>query len=407
MRQRLLIIGAGMAAAYLLQELGRAGADMDITVVGEERDTCYNRVLLSNILAGDSVEADLHMIETGTGTGTIQFLSATRVAAVDIERCRVVTDRQLVLSYDLLVFATGATVARPALAGDGIRGVEQFRTLDDARHLRSLAGASRPAVVVGGGLLGLEAAHGLNTLGFATTVVHRQSWLMNRQLDAEGGRQLQQDLQGSGIRFRLGDTLAAVNAAAGVLTGVELRSGDALPCELLVFATGITPNALLAREAGLAVDRGILIDGHMRASVPGVFALGECSQLGAECFGLVAPIREQARVLARSLMGVGGDLFRAERSPTQLKISGIDIFSAGDLDAAAEQLVMRDEAAGIYRRLVLRHGRLVGVVLVGDKRGGTWYSELIRSGSDISGFRSGLIFGREVSEALQQTARAA
>ena len=134
MRQRLLIIGAGMAAAYLLQELGRAGADMDITVVGEERDTCYNRVLLSNILAGDSVEADLHMIETGTGTGTIQFLSATRVAAVDIERCRVVTDRQLVLSYDLLVFATGATVARPALAGDGIRGVEQFRTLDDARQ---------------------------------------------------------------------------------------------------------------------------------------------------------------------------------------------------------------------------------------------------------------------------------
>jgi nitrite reductase (NADH) large subunit len=408
LRQRLLIIGAGMAAAYLLQALARTAADLAVTVIGDEQDACYNRVLLSNVLAGERAEADLQMLEAGgKSAGSIEFLAGTRVESVDIERRRVVTDRGGELCFDRLVFATGATVARPALADCRIRGVEQFRTLADARRLRALAGAGSRAVVAGGGLLGLEAAHGLNTLGFATTVVHRQHHLMNRQLDAEGGAQLQRELHSSGIDFRLGDSVAALATRGNTLTGVSLRGGETLPCELLLFATGIAPNATLAAAAGVAVERGILIDGHMRTSAPDVFALGECSQLGAECFGLVAPIREQAGVLARVLQGEAATAYRVAPCPTQLKISGIEIYSAGTLDAAGEQLVLRDESAGIYRRLVLRDGRLVGAVLVGDKRGGTWYSELISSGTDIADFRSGLIFGREVSEAVQSIAQAA
>lgn len=406
-RQRLVIVGAGMAAAYLLQELGGACADLDITVIGEESDTCYNRVLLSNVLAGERTEADLRMLEASAERELVNFLPGTRVDSVDLDRRSLVTDRGQVLHWDRLVFATGASVARPCLPNGNVRGVEQFRTLADASHLRRLAAEGDPAIVVGGGLLGLEAAHGLNTLGFSTTVVHRQSWLMNRQLDDQGASQLQIDLQRNGIRFRLGESVAALETDGEMLTGVELQGGETLPCKLLLFATGIKPNADLAGAAGLAVDRGILIDGRMRTSTQGVYALGECSQIGRECFGLVAPIREQARVLARELLGTAVAPFSPGRWPTQLKISGIEIFSAGDLDLGGEHLVLRDESAGVYRRLVLREGRLVSAILVGDKRGGGWYSELISSGTDISGFRSGLVFGREVSEALQQSARAA
>ncbi|MBP6725240.1 MAG: NAD(P)/FAD-dependent oxidoreductase [Halioglobus sp.] len=407
MRQRLVIIGAGMAAAYLLQELHRDGAQLEITVVGEERDTCYNRVLLSSALAGDSTEADLRMLAAGTTPGSTRFMAGTRVESVVTSSRTLVTDRGLVLAYDLLVFATGASVARPAVADVTIPGVEQLRTLADARRLRGLAAGGGRAVVAGGGLLGLEAAHGLNALGIATTVVHRQSHLMNRQLDETGAGQLRADLHRSGIEFRLSDSVAALKTGLAGLTGVALASGETLPCSLLLCATGITPNAALAASAGLAVERGIRIDSHMRTSSKGVYALGECSQLGGHCFGLVAPIREQARVLAAQLLGKSGPAFSVGHYPTQLKISGIEIYSAGELDNGGDQLVLHDEHAGIYRRLVLRDGKLVGAVLVGDKRGGNWYGELIGRGTDVTALRPGLMFGREVSEARRSTARAA
>lgn len=405
MRQRLIVVGAGMAAAYLLQELRCARADLDITVIGEEREACYNRVLLSNMLAGESSESDLEMLDTQDTTETLRFLSETRVESVDTKRRRVVTDQGLELAYDHLIIATGASVARPALAGSSLCGVEDFRTLADARKLA--AGKRGRAVVVGGGLLGLEAAHGLNTLGFTVTVVHRQPYLMNRQLDEAGARQLQLDMESGGIAFRLGDSVASLDSVAESLSGVVLYGGETLPCELLLFATGINPNVALVKAAGVACDRGVLIDSQMRTSSAGVYALGECSQLGRHCFGLVAPIREQAKVLAREMSGVSGAGFAVGNWPTQLKISGIEIYSAGDLDAGDEQLLLRDDRAGIYRRLVLRGTSLVGAVLVGDKRGGSWYSELISSGADISAFRSGLMFGREVSEAMQVTVQAA
>ena len=202
MSSRLVIVGAGMATAYLLQELGREAADMEIIVLGEEADTCYNRVLLSNVLAGDTAETELQMLEPGALPASVTFLSGTRAVSVDRINRLVESDCGRLISYDRLVFATGASVARPPLAQTDVCGVEQFRTLTDARKLRSLMREGARAVVVGGGLLGLEAAHGLITLGFATTVVHRQTCLMNRQLDAEGAAQLQKDLESRGVRFR-------------------------------------------------------------------------------------------------------------------------------------------------------------------------------------------------------------
>lgn len=411
MAERLLIIGAGMATAYLLQELAGQQHDLDITVVGEEIDACYNRVLLSAVLAGDSSESDLQMLAGSSQFAAVNFVTGTRVESVDLAASTVFTGKGQSLGYDKLVFATGASVACPELADTGVRGVEKLRALDDARYLRSLAGEGGAVVVVGGGLLGLEAAHGLNALGFEVSVVHRSAHLMNRQLDEEGARALQGKLERSGIHFNLAATVAGLQAddrqGGRQLTAVELSNGDVLPCGVLVFATGIIPNAQLAAQAGLLTDRGVKVDAYMQCSAPNIFALGECSQFGEHCFGLVAPIREQARVLARRLCAIDGPEFVVEDSPTQLKISGIEIYSAGALHAVGDELVLRDTGAGVYRRLVLRDGRLVSAVLVGDKRGGNWYSELIRSQADVSKLRAGLMFGREVSVSLQSAAQAA
>lgn len=404
MKTDLVIIGAGMATAYLLQELAAADHDLTITVFGEEREACYNRVLLSGLLSGENREEDLAMLE---GNESAQLLTGTPIEHIDLRRRRVVPVGGGPVAFQRLVLATGARVAQPALDCAGLSGVEVLRTLDDVRRLRSRSGAGRHALVVGAGLLGLEAAYGLTSLGYRTTVLHRNGWPMNRQLDREGGAWLQRKLQARGIVFRFDTTLAGVDARGSVVTGVQLADGSALGCDLLLFATGIRPNMELARAGGIEVERGVLVDGHLCTSHPGVYALGECSQFEGHCFGLVAPIREQARVLARTLLNRPGGGFRMADWPTQLKISGTEIFRAGRLDDGAEQLVLRDEAGGIYRRLVVKDDRLIGAVLVGDQRGGNWYADLISSGASVAGLRAGLMFGREVAEALQPVAAAA
>jgi len=409
MQQRLVIVGAGMAAAYLLQELAGMDHSLQVSVIGDEPDACYNRVMLSSVLAGDTSEADLHMLAGKSLLHGAEFATGTRISSVNLQERTLLTDKGEYLPYDQIVFATGATVATPDIAVGTIDGIEVLRTLQDVRRLRSLQAAGRRAVVVGGGLLGLEAAHGLCGLGFATSVIHRQPHLMNRQLDVEGGFHLQQKLESSGIRFYLEAAVSALHARGNELSAITLHDGRELPCDLLVFATGINPNATLAREAGIDCARGVLIDEYMQTSDPRCYALGECSQFHRHCFGLVAPIKAQAAVLARRLTGIEGPVFVLEDWPVQLKISGVEIFSAGVLDANAdaEQILLRDSNTGIYRRLILQGNQLVGAVLVGDKREGTWYAQLIRDAADISRYRSGLMFGKAVSEALQLRAVAA
>lgn len=404
---RLLVIGAGMAAAYLLQELGVEAEAFDITVIGDEETACYNRVLLSSFLAGDSAASELQMLDDSSYLSSVRFVAKSRVVALDPQAKSVSLQDGARLTYDQLVIATGASVAKPDVAQTTLEGVEEFRSLADANRLRAAASAGARAVVVGGGLLGLEAAHGLNALGYMTTVVHRRPWLMNRQLDDEGAAQLQRTLTGRGLKFRLNAEVVELQSQRGRVSAAVLQNGDGLPCELLLFATGIRPNIDLAKTANLDVDSGILINCNMKSSSPDVFALGECSQLGDQCFGLAAPVREQAKVLAKELLGVTHAGFFARNYPAQLKISGIEIFSAGNPQAEGDSLYLRDEQNGIYRRLVLREDRLVAAVLVGDRRGGTWYNELIRKRVNISAFRGALMFGPSASESMQVAAVAA
>lgn len=405
--QHLVIVGAGMATAYLLRELARYEHAFRITVIGDEPEVCYNRVMLSGVLAGDSTEADLGMFEPGDDSRALDFITATRVESVDLVNRTLCTDRGQQLVYDRLVMATGAGVACPPGIDVGITGVEELRTLQDTRRLRELCASGSRAVVLGGGLLGLEAAHGLNSLGFSTTLVHRRGHLMNRQLDAEGGCLLRRKMESSGVHFVLDAEVESLHSVQSSLTGVTLDNGQLLPSDILVVATGIAPRTDLARQAGLAVDRGVLVDEYMRTSDVHCYALGECSQLGQQCFGLVAPISAQAKVLARQLLDIEGEAYVFEDWPTQLKISGIEIFSAGDPGATGDELVMRDAGAGVYRRLVLREGRLVSAVLVGDKHEGSWYRELISTAQDISSIRSTLMFGRKVSDSMLEIQRAA
>ncbi|TDG15929.1 NAD(P)/FAD-dependent oxidoreductase [Seongchinamella unica] len=394
-----LIIGAGMATAYLLQELENRGHDGDITVIGDERDCCYNRVLLSSLLAGETAEEALRLLPADQGRAT-RFIAGTRVEKVDTQNRLVRCDNGHEQHYDQLVFATGSSVAKPEIAGADVAGVGVFRTLDDTRKLLEVPGENRQVVVIGGGLLGLEAAHGLNQRGHRTTVLHRNQWLMNRQLDEEGGRVLQRELESQGMNIQLGASASRVHSENNHIIGVELDNGDYLDCQLLLVATGIAPNRQLAAAAGLATDRGIVVDGQLRCSINNVFALGECSQLGEHCFGLVAPIRKQAKVLAGQLTNRPGTDFEIDDWPTQLKISGIDLYRAGVLDTDAEHLVLRDPDHGVYRRLVIRDDQLIGAVLVGDKRGGTWYAELIHNRRNIAALRHGLMFGPEMAQTL-------
>lgn len=381
-----------MATAYLLESLHRIGHDFEISVVCEEERACYNRVLLSSVLAGEKREQDLTMLSPDVTQG-VRMVCGTRIERIEIDRRALYTHRGAVMGYDLLIIATGSSVSLPALADRHIEGIEVFRSLDDTRHLRSLENRQRSVVVVGGGLLGLEAAHGLNALGCATTVVHRNTSLMNRQLDTQGARVLQDMLEAKGISFHTGCELTELHDEERRLQAVSLSSGAYLPCDILLFATGITPNAAFARDSGVATDRGILIDDQLRTSADGIFALGECAQLGQQCFGLVAPVRAQAEVLASRLCGRSNEVYHIEDWPTQLKISGIELFRAGELDAQAANIVLSSPDQGIYRRLVVRDNRLIGAVLVGDKRHGGWYSELIDQQADISGYRQTLMFG--------------
>lgn len=409
MRERLLIIGAGMATAYLLQALHQHPHGFDVTVVGDEAEACYNRVLLSAVLADASQEQDLPLLNRDvTMSQHCQFITGVRIAQIDLQAGLASTASGSGIDFDRLVFACGASVPLPQISGIEATGVSVFRTLDDTRMLRKLARSQQRAVVVGAGLLGLEAAHGLNALGYDTTVLHRRQWPMNRQLDCRGGQQLQAELEARNISFCLGTTVAALRVQQHQLTGLTLDDGRNIDTDLLIFATGIVPAKELAESAGISCDRGIEVDAHMQTSAPGVYAIGECCQLDAHCFGLVAPIRQQAQVLCRSLLGIDGPAFSNQSYPTRLKISGIELYSAGEHDVTSDEqnLVFHDSAAGVYRRLVIRGQRLAGAVLVGDTRGGNWYGELIRDNNDISTMRPGLMFGPEISTAMQSAAAA-
>jgi nitrite reductase (NADH) large subunit len=395
-KPRLIVVGNGMAAVRALEELqGLAPQGYDITVFGAESHGSYNRVLLSPLLSGEKRMVDIvtHPPEWYAQHG-IALHCADPVTHIDRVRRRVRSRSGIEVSYDRLLIATGSLPILLPLPGSDLAGVITFRVLQDVDAMLAATESRRRAVVIGGGLLGLEAASGLLQRGLEVTVVHIQPHLMEQQLDAQAADLLRGELERRGLKFRMAATASHLHGETHV-TGVGMADGTVLPADLVVMAVGVRPNVGLARAAGLPCDIGLLVDDTMLTNDPAVYAIGECVQHRGKTFGLVAPLLEQARVCAAYLAERGTRGYRASQSSTQLKISGIHVFSAGNHRAGpgAESLVLRDPKRGIYKRLIIEQDKIRGAVLYGDVRDGGWYLDLINEGRDIQTLRDQLLFG--------------
>ncbi|BAF86680.1 putative nitrite reductase [Azorhizobium caulinodans ORS 571] len=395
MSEPLVIIGNGMAATKLCEELGACGLGRySVAVVGAEPGLAYNRVLLSDVLAGKLPATDLEMKPASWWAKQgVTLLYGTPAASIDRESRAVVLADGRRLPFSRLVLATGSHPIRLPLPGADLPGVTTFRDLADVSALLAAAKPGVRAVVIGGGLLGLEAAIGLAGAGVATTLVHLMDRLMERQLDATAADLLRQAVEARGVTVRLQAHSAAIEGESHV-TGLRLADGEVLPADLVVMACGVRPNADLARATGLTCNRGVVVDDHLATSDPAIFALGECAEHRGMAYGLVAPAYEQAHVLARHLAGKPA-AYPGSVVSTNLKVSGVPVFSAGDISGeGAQDIVLRDRAHGIYRRLFIRDGVLAGAVLFGDTADGLYFLDLITNRTPIAPLRAALAFGR-------------
>ena len=400
MSEPLIVIGNGMAAARLVDELARrALGRYAIAVIGEEPRLAYNRVLLSALLADEVGFDDIELRPARWWRDRgVTLRYGVRATAVDAAARNVTLAGGTRLSFSKLVFATGSQPIKPDIPGMDLPGVLTFRDVDDVNAIAAAKAAGTRVVVIGGGLLGLEAAYGLAKAGARVTLLHLMDRLMERQLDHRAALMLQRAVEARGIAVRLQAQTARI-AGNGKVEGVELHDGTTIAADAVVVAVGIRANAALARTAGLEVGRGIVVDDHLETNAAGVHAIGECAEHRGCCYGLVEPAYEQAQLLARRLAGERAS-YPGSVLATNLKVSGVNVFSAGDFlgaTAEAEEIVLSDPAAGVYKKLVIAHGRLVGAVLFGDTADGPWYLDLIRTGSPVARLRDDLVFGRALA----------
>ncbi|GLK81048.1 NAD(P)/FAD-dependent oxidoreductase [Methylopila turkensis] len=395
-RERLVVVGNGMAGLRLLEELKAAcPGRYAVTVIGAEPEPAYNRVLLSSLLAGEASDEDLAFRDRAWyAANGYRLLTGAPVQSIDAAARKATLKDGRVFAYDRLVLATGSEAIRLPLPGSHLSQVLVFRDRCDAMRLKALGGPGTRAVVIGGGLLGLEAAYGLVQIGCAVTVVHLMDKLMERQLDAKGAATLRRALEAKGVAFALGAESKGVVGVAKV-EGLELGSGEILPADMIVMACGVRPNGALGRAAGLAANRGLLVDDAMRTSDERIFALGECAEHRGVVYGLVAPAYEQAKTLARALAGEPA-AYAGSLLSTNLKVSGVSVFSAGAIEAedGDETVTLSDAAQGCYRKLIVRDDRLKGAILVGEASDALWYLDLIASGAPLGPLRDDLAFGR-------------
>lgn len=395
MAEPLVIVGKGMAATRLVDELSqRALGRYSIAVIGAEPRLAYNRVLLSPLLAGEIGEPEIELKPAAWWQARgVSMLYGKPVTGIDRAAKSVTLADGLTLPYGKLVLATGSKPLKPPFPGGDLPGVATFRDTADVEAMRSYAERGARVVVIGGGLLGLEAAYGLARAGGQVTLLHLVDRLMERQLDAEGAGLLAAAIMQRGIAVRLNASTKGF-VGKGKVEAVELADGTLVPADLVVIAIGVRPNTDLANTAGLKANRGIVVDDGMASEDPSIFAIGECAEHRGQVYGLVEPAYEQARVLATRLAGKEAGYIGSLLS-TNLKVSGVGVFSAGEFEVGegAEVIVLRDPAVGVYRKFVLRDGRLAGCVLVGDTTGALFYLGLIRSQQDISPIRADLPFG--------------
>ncbi|AOZ03065.1 hypothetical protein BKK81_28430 [Cupriavidus sp. USMAHM13] len=402
-KPRLVVVGNGMAGMRTVEELLRLAPDLyDITVFGAEPHGNYNRILLSPLLAGEKTVDDimLNTLEWYAQHG-IELLAGDPVVAIDRPRRLVRAESGRAVRYDRLLLATGSKPFILPVPGHQLEGVIAFRDIHDVEQMLAAARRHRHAVVIGGGLLGLEAANGLLRQGMEVTVVHATDSLMERQLDKPASALLKQALERRGLRFLLDARTSGILGEERV-TGVCFQDGSQIPADLVVMTAGVRPNTALAQSAGLRCERAILVDDTLQTYDPRIYAVGECVQHRNATFGLVAPIWDQARVCAAHLAGAGHRRYIQQATATKLKVTGVDLYSAGDFlgGEASENLVLRDPRRGVYKRLVLEDGCLVGAVLYGDVQDGPWYFDLIQRRASVGAMRQRLLFGRAQCEAL-------
>lgn len=395
--QKLVIIGNGMAPGRMLEHLFEQAPGLyDVTIFNAEPRVNYDRIMLSPVLSGEKTFEDI--IIHGDGwyiQNNVTLYKGHRIVEIDRNARTVTSDHGVTESYDKLVIATGSVPFIIPVPGKDLPGVITYRDLDDVDAMLLAAQSREKAVVIGGGLLGLEAAAGLALRGMDVTVLHVMPTLMERQLDPAAGYLLQKAVEERGIKVI---TKANTKRIIGTdrVEGIELDNGTIIPATLVVMAVGIRPNAGLAKEAGLAVNRGIVVDAGMQTSDGDILAVGECAEVDGMVYGLVAPLYEMARIAAAHLAGDTKPAFVHSDTPTKLKVTGINLFSLGDFADGddREEIVLRDATAGIYKRVVIKDNRIIGTVLYGETSDGAWFNDLKKKGTDISAMRDTLIFGQ-------------
>jgi nitrite reductase (NADH) large subunit len=395
-REHLVVIGNGMAGCRAVEEiLARNPARYRVTIFGAEPRVNYNRIMLSPLLAGEKSFDEIVINDAAWyADNGIDLVAGDPVMAIDRTAKTITARSGRVTPYDKLLIATGSDPFIIPVPGKDLPGVVTFRDMDDVDAMLRAADGGGDAVVIGGGLLGLEAAHGLSLRGMKVTVIHLMPTLMERQLDEAAGWLLKSALEGRGQTILTGADTAEI-CGEGKVEGIRLKDGREIPASLVVMAVGIRPSTALGREAGLAAGRGIHVDDHMVTSDPDILAVGECVEHQGQVYGLVAPLWEMCRALADGLTerhsGYAGSV-----TSTKLKVSGIDVFSAGDFSGgeACEDIVLRDASRGVYKRVIVKDDRIIGAVLYGDTADGNWYFDLLRKGEDIAPLRDSLIFGQ-------------
>jgi nitrite reductase (NADH) large subunit len=400
-KTKLVMVGNGMAGVRTLEELLKIAPDLyDITVFGAEPHPNYNRILLSPVLAGEQTLADivLNPVEWYAEHGITLHLGKK---VVDVSRSRrvVIAEDGTEAPYDRLLIATGSNPFILPVPGKDLEGVISYRDIADTNTMIETAKTHKHAVVIGGGLLGLEAANGLMLRGMSVTVVHIAPWLMERQLDETAGRMLQKSLESRGLKFRIGaHTAALVGDESGRVKSVQFKDGTEEPADLVVMAAGIRPNTQLAEKIGLHCNRGIVVNDTMQTITDGrIYAVGECAAHRGIAYGLVAPLFEQAKVCATHLGEFGIGRYLGSQTSTKLKVTGIDLFSAGDFTGGGdtEEILLSDPYNSVYKKLVVRGDKLIGACLYGDTADGSWYFDMVREGKDIASIRDTLMFGQQ------------
>lgn len=400
---KLVMVGNGMAGIRTLEELIRLEPDLyEITVFGAEPHPNYNRILLSPVLAGEqTIEQIILNPLTWYEENGIQLHLNSKVVKIDRVKREVIADDGTTASYDRLVLATGSTPFILPIPGKDLPGVIGYRDIKDTNEMIDAAKAYQHAVVIGGGLLGLEAANGLLLRGMKVTVVHIGPWLLERQLDEVAGNMLQASLEAKGLQFLLNTHTVALhpNAAGDRVGSIEFKGRVSIPADLVVMAAGIRPSTELAESAGLLCNRGVVVNDTLQTYDPKIYAIGECASHRGIAYGLVAPLYEQAKVCANHLAEMGIARYQGSQTSTKLKVTGIDLFSAGDFmgGEGVEEITLSDPIGGVYKKLLIKDEKLIGACLYGDTADGGWYFKLLREAKDVTELRDRLMFGEHTT----------